>query len=233
MALSNPERCEAAAMEQILIADDHPLFRTALRGSLQQIYPQARILEAADMPQTRDLLEQHRDCELVLLDLHMPGSYGFAGLVSLRNQFPAVATLIISANENPQTIRQALDFGAQGYVSKRSTPDEIATALQAVSRGQLWIPPAIARQLEGSRTAPPSIAQRLTLLTPQQHRVLELVAEGLLNKQIADRLNIQERTIKAHVSAILEKLEVRNRTQAGVALRQLDLGDPDQQHPAA
>lgn len=220
-------------MEQILIADDHPLFRTALRGSLQQIYPQAGILEAADMPQTREVLEQHRDCELLLLDLHMPGSYGFAGLVSLRNQFPAVATLIISANENTQTIQQALDFGAQGYVSKRSTPEEIAAALQAVSRGQLWIPPAIARQLDGSRTAPPSIAQRLALLTPQQYRVLELVAEGLLNKQIADRLSIQERTIKAHVSAILEKLEVRNRTQAGMALRQLDIGDPNQQHPAA
>ena len=220
-------------MEQILIADDHPLFRAALRGSLQQIYPQALILEAGDMPQTRQMLEQQRDCELVLLDLHMPGSFGFAGLVSLRNQFPAVATLIISANENPETIQQALDFGAQGYVSKRSTPDEIAIALRAVSQGQLWIPPAIARQLGGSQHRPPSIAQRLALLTPQQHRVLELVAEGLLNKQIADRLNIQERTIKAHVSAILEKLEVRNRTQAGVALRRLDVGDPDQQYPAS
>jgi len=217
-------------MEQILIADDHPLFRAALRGSLQQTYPHAQILEAADMPQARSMLEQHRDCELVLLDLHMPGSYGFAGLMSLRNQFPAVATLIISANENPETIQQALDFGAQGYVSKRSSPQEIATALQAVSSGQLWIPPAIAQQLDSSRK-PPGIAQRLARLTPQQHRVLELVAEGLLNKQIADRLNIQERTIKAHVSAILEKLEVRNRTQAGVALRQLDIGDPDQHHP--
>ncbi len=216
-------------MNIILIADDHPLFRTALRGSLQHIYTHAVILEAGDMPETRRMLEQHPDCDLVLLDLHMPGSYGFAGLVSLRNQFPAVTTVMISANENPDTIQQALDFGAQGYVSKRSTPEQIAAALHAVSLGQIHIPAAIARQLDRNQHTPPSIAQRLALLTPQQHRVLELVAEGLLNKQIADRLNIQERTIKAHVSAILEKLQMRNRTQAGVALRQLGIADPDQQ----
>ncbi len=219
-------------MQSILIADDHPLFRTALSGTLQRIYPQAVILEAADMPETCSMLEQHPELELVLLDLHMPGSYGFGGLVSLRNTFPTVATVMISANENPKTVQSALDFGAQGYILKRAAPAEIGEALAAVAAGQVWVPPGIARLLNQQHTAP-VMASRLARLTPQQHRVLELVAEGLLNKQIADRLNIQERTIKAHVSAIFEKLEVRNRTQAGVALRELAVPDPDQVPPGA
>lgn len=218
-------------MQAILIADDHPLFRSALCGTLQRLYPQASILEAEDMPGTCAMLEKNPELELVLLDLHMPGSYGFGGLMSLRNTFPTVATVMISANENPRTVQSALDFGAQGYILKRATPDQIATALAAVAEGEIWVPPEIARQLDQQQHSPSPMAAKLATLTPQQHRVLELVAEGLLNKQIADRLNIQERTIKAHVSAIFEKLEVRNRTQAGVALRELAVPDPDQAVP--
>ncbi|GAB4184810.1 MAG: response regulator transcription factor [Wenzhouxiangellaceae bacterium] len=218
-------------MQAILIADDHPLFRSALSGTLQRLYPQARILEAEDMPGACAMLEQHPELELVLLDLHMPGSYGFGGLMSLRNTFPTVATVMISANENPQTVQSALDFGAQGYILKRATPDQITAALAAVAEGIIWVPAEIACQLDRKQHVPSPMAAKLATLTPQQHRVLELVSEGLLNKQIADRLNIQERTIKAHVSAIFEKLEVRNRTQAGVALRELAVPDPDQAVP--
>lgn len=213
-------------MQALLVADDHPLFRAALGATLQRLYPRAAIYEAGDMPEARTRLEERSEIELVLLDLHMPGSYGLAGLASLRNFYPTVATVIISANERADTIRRALSFGAQGYIPKRATPDEIDAALSAVARGELWAPPTAAGEPAAERTALPAMAKRLSRLTPQQHRVLELVAEGLLNKQIADRLDISERTIKAHVSAILEKLEVGNRTQAGIALRELAVPDP-------
>ncbi|NLC59726.1 MAG: response regulator transcription factor [Gammaproteobacteria bacterium] len=220
-------------MPTLLIADDHPLFRAALRGAALEAAPDTRACEADSFDGVIRLLEAQPEIDLVLLDLHMPGNHGLAGLAAIRAQFPAVAVVLVSANEDPQVIRRALDHGAAGYIPKSADLDEMREAIHAVLACEQWLPPALRGPVEraGSLPGDADLAARLASLTPQQFRVLSLVAEGLLNKQIADRLEVQERTVKAHLSAIFEKLGVRNRTHAGVVLRELEIGDPARQVP--
>ena len=215
-------------MTRILIADDHPLFRLALSQAVRELVAEADVREADSLDAARALLQAQPDTDLVLLDLHMPGSHGLMGLAALRGEFPSVAVVMISAHDEPQTIRRALDFGAAGFIAKRSSMDELKRALAAVLACEDYVPTDLAAAVAATSPAAGdgALAARLSALTPQQFRVLTLVAEGRLNKQIADVLGIQERTVKAHVSAIFEKLEVRNRTQAGVLLRSLELADP-------
>ena len=215
-------------MTHILIADDHPLFRLALTQALRAIAPDATLIEADSLAAARAQLDARHDIDLVLLDLHLPDSRGLMGLASLRAEHPAVAVAMISANEDPMVIRRALAFGAAGYIPKGASLDELGTALRAVLNCEEYVPAQLHNAIGTSATSreDQQIAARLASLTPQQFRVLSQVADGLLNKQIADKLGIQERTIKAHLSLIFQKLGVRNRTQASVMLRSLELGDP-------
>lgn len=215
-------------MPSLLIADDHPLFRQALRQAAAEALPGSCIVEADSLEQALTALAADPEIDLILLDLHMPGNHGLAGLAAIRSQFPAVGVMVVSANDDPSVVRRALDHGAAGYLPKRSDIALIGTAIETVLGGARWLPPglrdAVARV--ASRASDLSLASGLSRLTAQQFRVLALVAEGLLNKQIADRLGIQERTVKAHLTAIFERLGVRNRTQAGVILRDLEINDP-------
>ncbi len=215
-------------MTSLLIADDHPLFRAALRQAAGQCLPGCCIREAADLATALVALDAEPDTDLVLLDLHMPGSCGLAGLASLRGQHPGVAILVVSAHDEPRVVRRVLDHGAAGFISKSASPAEIGAAIRQVLDCGTWLPPTLADAVAAlpGDPADADLASRLARLTEQQSRVLALLAEGLLNKQIADRLSIQERTVKAHVTAIFEKLGVRNRTQAGIALKSLELGEP-------
>jgi DNA-binding NarL/FixJ family response regulator len=215
-------------MPTLLIADDHPLFRAALRSAAAEVAADIDTCEADSLQGVLSLLESRDDIDLVLLDLHMPGNHGLAGLAAIRAQFPAVAVVLVSANEDPQTVRRALDYGAAGYIPKSAGLDELREAIRAVLACEQWLPPAMRAAVARAQSSPADteLAARLASLTPQQFRVLALVAEGLLNKQIADRLGIQERTVKAHLSVIFEKLGARNRTQASVILRELEIGDP-------
>lgn len=216
-----------SGMPRLIIADDHPLFRRALAQAVREIVPDAVLAEAADLDAARADLAAHPDTDLLLLDLHMPGSHGLVGLAALRAEFPTVAVAMISAHDDPGTIRRALDHGAAGFISKSADLDELKRAIACVLDCQTYVPPARAGQLPSQ--GPPGdreLAARLASLTPQQFRVLALVAEGRLNKQIADALGVQERTVKAHLTAIFERLGARNRTQAGVMLRSLALADP-------
>jgi DNA-binding NarL/FixJ family response regulator len=186
------------------------------------------VQEAADLAGALAALAAAPDTDLVLLDLHMPGSQGLSGLAALRGQHPGVAVLVVSAHDEPQTVRRVLDHGAAGFIPKSASPSQIGEAIGTVLACGSWLPPPLAAAVAA---LPPNrqdsdLAARLARLTEQQYRVLALIGEGLLNKQIADRLAIQERTVKAHVTAIFEKLGVRNRTQAGLLLRSLDLGEP-------
>ena len=218
-------------MPVLLIADDHPLFRAALRGAAADAAADVATFEAETLDGVLALLESRDDIDLVLLDLHMPGNHGLAGLAAIRAQFPAVAVVLVSANEDPATVRRALDHGAAGYIPKSAGLDEMRRAIRTVLACEQWLPPALRGAVTRTQSSPADadLAARLASLTPQQFRVLTLVAEGLLNKQIADRLDIQERTVKAHLSVIFEKLGARNRTQAGVILRELEIGDPARQ----
>ena len=215
-------------MPTLLIADDHPLFRAALRGAAVDADEDVQTCEAESLDGVLALLEARNDIDLVLLDLHMPGNHGLAGLAAIRAQFPAVAVVLVSANEDPQIVRRALDHGAAGYIPKSAGLDDMRSAIRSVLACEQWLPLALRGAVSRAPSAPgdADLAAKLASLTPQQFRVLALVAEGLLNKQIADRLDVQERTVKAHLSAIFDKLGARNRTQAGVILRELEITDP-------
>ncbi|SEB74245.1 two component transcriptional regulator, LuxR family [Nitratireductor aquibiodomus] len=203
---------------RFLVADDHPLFRGALKGALSGLDDACRILEAGDFEGAKALVDESID--LVLLDLSMPGVSGLSGLIALRGMNPAVPIVVVSAHDDPETIRRALELGASGFISKSSGMDEIRTAVQAILDGGIYTPADIDLGAE----ADPEIAdliRRLQTLTPQQTRVLSMLAEGLLNKQIAYELNVSEATIKAHVSAVLQKLDVDSRTQAVIRLSKI------------
>jgi len=206
----------SAAATRLVIADDHPLFRDALRQAVGSVVPSARIEEAGSFEELTALLDQDSDVDLVLLDLTMPGISGFSGLIYLRAQFPAIPVVIVSASDDGGTIRQSLDFGASGFIPKRFGVDTLRDAIMKVLGGDIWVP----ADTDLSSATDPELARlrdRLVTLTPQQVRVLMMLSEGLLNKQIAYELGVSEATIKAHVSAILQKLGVESRTQAVIA----------------
>jgi DNA-binding NarL/FixJ family response regulator len=215
-------------MPTLLIADDHPLFRAALRQAAADAVPDTVIREAGTLEDTLAALEAEPGIDLVLLDLHMPGNHGLAGLAAIRAQYPGTAVAVVSANDDPRVVRRALDHGAAGYLPKSSGLDELRDAIRAVLACEQWLPAALRAAVARTQSdrGDADLASRLASLSPQQFRVLSLVAQGLLNKQIADRLDVQERTVKAHLSAIFDRLGVRNRTQAGVVLRELELSDP-------
>ncbi|MEO5629772.1 MAG: response regulator transcription factor [Thermomonas sp.] len=218
-------------MPSLLIADDHPLFRAALRQAALDALNDVELFESGSLETVLATLDAQPQIDLVLLDLHMPGNHGLAGLAAVRAQYPGVAVIVVSANDDPRVVRRALDHGAAGYLPKSSGLDELRDAIRSVLACQTWLPAALRASVSRAQSSPKdaALASRLASLSPQQFRVLTLVAEGLLNKQIADRLDVQERTVKAHLSAIFERLNVRNRTQAGVILRELELSDPARQ----
>lgn len=218
------------ATQRIVIVDDHPLFRGALNQALSVSIAGAKILEAGSIDELTGLLAAGTDVDLVLLDLAMPGVQGLAGLVYLRAQHPEIPVVIVSASEDPGTIRRALEFGASGFIPKSLPVDQIRNAVGQVLDGRVWSPPNIPLDVAVDAEVS-AFAQRLATLTPQQVRVLMMLGEGLLNKQIAFKLGVSEATIKAHVSAILQKLAVDSRTQAVIAIGRLG-GDWSRSQPA-
>ena len=200
----------------IIVADDHPLFRGALRQALGSLVPNARVLEATGLDDLNAALGRERDVDLILLDLSMPGVQGFSGLILLRAQHPQTPVVIVSANEDPAVIRRAVAIGATGFIPKSLDTRQIGEAIEAVLAGDTWTPPDVDLSA-GEDGEAADLVRRLSTLTPQQVRVLMMLSEGLLNKQIAFELSVSEATVKAHVSAILQKLGVDSRTQAVIA----------------
>lgn len=212
------------ARRRIIIVDDHPLFRAALRQTLAAGDPSIAVEEAGDLDGLSAALAADRDCDLVLLDLNMPGVRGFSGLLLLRAQYPDVPVMIISAVEDSAVIRRAFELGAAGYLRKSVGPPEIRRAIETVLAGEMFVPEAVDLSREDANTA---LMRRLATLTPQQVRVLMMLSDGLMNKQIAYELSISEATVKAHVSAILQKLDVDSRTQAVIAAARIEEGQFD------
>jgi len=212
---------------RLVIADDHPLFRDALRQAVSQTLSDGEVVEADSFESLCARLRAAPDVDLVLLDLNMPGMHGFSGLLYLRAEFAAVPVAIVSANEKARVVRRALDLGALGYIPKSAAATEIREALRALLAGEAWLPAAL--DPRDGRDDDVELSIMLNSLTPQQTRVLMLLSEGLLNKQIAHAMRVSEATVKAHVSAILQKLGVDNRTQAVIVARQLaaEVGEPE------
>ena len=209
------------AIDRTIIADDHPLFRDALKQILMRDMPGAELVEAGDLEEVTAAMEKAGETDLILLDLKMPGVQGFSGLIYLRAQYPGVPVAVISASEEPAIIRRAISLGASGFIPKSASAEEMQRAVRAVLEGELAVPADVSMDVDDDDAAR-GTARLLSTLTPQQMRVLMMLREGLLNKQIAWKLGVSEATIKAHVSAILQKLKVESRTQAVIAASRVD-----------
>ena len=209
------------ATQRIIIVDDHPLFRDALGQAIQSAFPAAAIVGAGSLDELVVQLDSGEETDLILLDLTMPGVQGLSGLLYLRAEHPEIPVIVVSANEDPATIRRCMECGASGFVPKSAPDGRIRDAVKTVLDGQLWAPPELAVAVESDKETSDLIA-RLSTLTPQQIRVLMMLdEEGVSNKLIAHRFGVKEATIKAHVSEILKKLDVDNRTQASNAFKKV------------
>jgi DNA-binding NarL/FixJ family response regulator len=218
-----PGEVESSEHYRFVVADDHPLFRGALREAVTTLFGSAEVFEAGGFDDLQSLLDREGDMDLVLLDLAMPGVRGFSGLLFLRAQFPGVPVVIVSATEEPGVIRRCMEFGASGFLPKTLDVEIMRSAIRSVLEGGVWTPPDV--DLSGrADAATRDLVGRLSTLTPQQVRVLMMLSDGLLNKQIAFELKVSEATVKAHVSAILQKLGVESRTQAVIAASKIEAG---------
>ena len=202
------KRLIAIQAETVIVADDHPLFRAAIKEALEADQGQTNFLEANSFESLQELVDKQGEVDLVLLDLHMPGVSG-------------------SANEDPVVIRRALEHGAAGFIPKSSSITTITEAIAAILMGEIWSPKTTVSDLPGNNVSEVELAERMASLTPQQFKVLMMMSQGLLNKQIAYELGVSEATIKAHVTAIMSKLGVNNRTQAVLAANQLSVLNPN------
>jgi DNA-binding NarL/FixJ family response regulator len=212
-----------ATQYRLVIADDHPLFRGAMREAVSGLFAPSSIAEAGSFDEVSAILDRTSEVDLILLDLAMPGVRGFSGLMYLRAQYPSVPVVVVSASDDPSVIRRCMDFGASGFIPKTLGVEVMREAIGIVLKGGVWTPPDVdLTAVTDVETA--ALLARLATLTPQQVRVLMMLSEGLLNKQIAYELGVSEATVKAHVSAILQKLGVESRTQAVIAAAKIEVG---------
>lgn len=183
--------------------------------------PGERIRECDSFGSLQQVIDANPAADLILLDLHMPGAQGFSALIYLRSEYPAIPVAVVSAQDRPDVMRRAIDFGASAFIPKSTSVKTIGEALSAVLKGTVWVPANFSEGLSESEEEEKELAQRISSLTRQQFRVLMMLADGALNKQIASELNISEGTTKTHVTAILRKLRLRRRTQAAVLAQRL------------
>lgn len=213
-------------MHKILIADDHPLFREAICNVVAAGFPGSELLETYDLDSALGIAREHDDLDLILLDLNMPGMHGLNGLVTLRNESPSIPVVIVSAEEDKQVVLQAITYGAVGFITKSSPRAQMTEAIEQILAGDVYLPSDIIRSSRTiTRRTPeetPLSPELLYALTRKQLLVLERMAKGESNKQIAYHLNIAETTVKAHVSEILRKLNVSNRVQAILSVVDVD-----------
>ena len=214
------------ATSTFIVADDHPLFREALIHAIGNCVDAATIVEADSLDSLQAVVESNPDADLLFLDLNMPGVSGFSALAYIRNNHESLPTVIVSAMDDPRVIRRSIQHGASGFIPKSSPIAVIEEGIRRVLDGEVWLPEGVDLQDDRLGSDEAGIAAALSSLTPHQFRVLMMLGEGLLNKQIAYQLGVSEATIKAHVTAILRKMNVNNRTQAVLAVQKLQISAP-------
>lgn len=214
-----------------IVADDHPLFREALIHAIGNCVEDASIIEADSLDSLQAVVAASPDADLLFLDLNMPGVSGFSALAYIRSNHESLPTVIVSAMDDPAVIRRSIQHGASGFIPKSSPISTLENGIKAVLDGEVWLPEGVDLQDDRLDSNEAGIAAALSSLTPHQFRVLMMLGEGLLNKQIAFQLGVSEATIKAHVTAILRKMHVNNRTQAVLAVQQLRINAPSLLEP--
>lgn len=206
---------------KILLADDHPLFREGVKPVLLKLDRKVTLIEAFDYPSAFAAMHKAREVDLALLDLYMPGMSGIEGVARFRAAFPHIPVVVLSAAEEISDIQKLLEAGALGYITKSSPSDAILAALKHVLEGGIYLPPGMAEPAPGAEPAPTN--HRLAALSSRQIEVLHELAKGLSNRQIGDKLQVTEGTIKLHVAAIFKLLKVTNRTEAVLVTQKMGL----------
>ena len=215
--LASPPR----TFETALVVDDHPLFCDALSMTLRAVAGVARTETADCLSAALDRLEAGNGIDLVVLDLNLPDVSGLDGLIRLRAAAGEVPVVVVSSLTDHRMIAAAIRAGAAGFVPKHSQRDVFRRALGQIAAGHVFVPEGVVVEEDGSATGPEEVIRRLSQLTRQQAKILELICEGKLNKQIAYELSIADATVKAHVTAIMRKLGVQTRTQAVLLAREV------------
>ncbi|MBL1240683.1 MAG: response regulator transcription factor [OCS116 cluster bacterium] len=211
-------------VKKVVIADDHPLFRAALKQAIRKISTNAKIMEVSSLGEASDILAGEDNINLLLLDIHMSDSDGFAGLIMYKQAYPLTPIVIVSASEEPEIIRNAIEFGASGFIPKSADLSVIREAINTVFEGQSWWPEVdgLSKLGRNGRIGFSESSKLFSTLTPTQSKVFMAIAEGLLNKQIAFKMDISESTIKTHITAIFKKLNISSRTQAVIFAKDLE-----------
>ncbi|MBF7072888.1 response regulator transcription factor [Glaciecola sp. MH2013] len=210
-------------MYKFLIADDHPLFRDALKAALSSCFSNVGFFESDSLDSTIDVLRKGRKIDLIILDLNMPGCDNFYGLLRVRQAYPNIPVVVLSASDSAETVAQVIEFGSLAFIPKTTPTPQIKEAIESALAGKQWLPESLEQALQSVDTEAKTIASKLKELTPKQFKVLKLVKDGMMNKQIADSLNVTEATVKAHIGVIFKKLDVKTRTQIVLAIEKLKL----------
>lgn len=209
----------------ILIADDHPLFREALGYMVKSVMPSSEVTEAINYQETKKLLSGG-EFDYVFLDLSMPDSNGLTDLALLKKLYPHIPIIVVSAHEEPNIVRTCLEFNASGYIVKSSDPVEMKLAINKILAGETYKPDWIDLDNKESDQLNSIAADQVEDLTPSQLKILIEIGKGKLNKQIAYDLEITEATVKAHITSVFKKLEINNRTQAVLFIKEHQLRNP-------
>jgi DNA-binding NarL/FixJ family response regulator len=217
---------ETHTRSTVIVADDHPLFRDALTHAVGKVMPGSAVVEADSLESLQQAVDANPAADLLLLDLTMPGVSGFSALAWIRQNHASLPTVVVSAIEDPAVMRRALRHGASGFIPKSSSIAEIEAGVDAVLQGDVWLPVGVDPAEDELESEEAAVAESLSSLTPHQFRVLMMLGEGLLNKQIAYELGVSEATVKAHATAIFRKMGVTNRTQAVLAVQRLAVQEP-------
>lgn len=210
---------------KLLVVDDHPVLREGLVALLRQLGPDTVVLEAGDAQAALRLVEEQSDLDVVILDLVLPGLNGLSALPEFGRSRPDLPVIVLSSSEEPQDARKALAQGALGYVPKSASQHTLISAIKLVLEGEIYVPPLILNDMASRRSSalPRRNEETGSILTPRQIEVLRRLSQGQPNKTIANELDLSEKTVKAHITAIFKALNVVNRTQAAAVGREAGL----------
>lgn len=210
---------------KLLIVDDHPVLRDGLAALLRNLGPDTVVLQAGGAEGALRLVDEHTDLDVVILDLLMPGMGGLSALAEFGRVRPDLPVIVLSSSEDPQDARKALAQGALGYVPKSASQNTLVSAIRLVLEGDVYVPPLILNEMETARQSQLRMRPGApgSILTERQIEVLRRLSEGQPNKLIAHELELSEKTVKAHITAIFKALNVVNRTQAAAVGRETGL----------
>jgi DNA-binding NarL/FixJ family response regulator len=214
-------------MYKLLVIDDHPIFRQAISGIIESKFAGSEIMQADSIAAAHEQIQTHQEFDLILLDLNMPSTSGLSGLLELRNEYPTIPVVIISAENDKQQILQTISYGAVGFISKSSPVESITESLESIFAGNVCLPSDIIRTASDKPAAKPNkefeiLPEKMQLLTRKELIVLKYLTQGEANKYIAYEMNISETTVKSHVSSILKKLGATNRVKVVVGAANID-----------